>query len=298
MNTVSKYDVADVVKHILGTSETDNAGSGGINTVFGAILAEISENSLEANAEEKAAESGTEMPLSPSAEPEFTENETPTIDQLVAHLNTRIFEERVSDVDLDGKNFPLELINKDFNSSSNDPIVASDKISTSDVASSLSTAITKATAIIKDPTRNMNGISDNKNREMKTLFNGDGSETDETDSYGVNYRQQGLENGSPVMTQEQKLSETDFSRNATAPSVVEKSINDDISRSSIESQKDTGFKTTNHVEIQSDTRPVKDESVRVETLREKRPVILGPANHVPTPTEMRSEQAAHGYFEK
>ena len=297
MNTVSKYDVADVVKHILGTSETDNAGSGGINTVFGAILAEISENSLEANAEEKAAESGTEMPLSPSAEPEFTENETPTIDQLVAHLNTRIFEERVSDVDLDGKNFPLELINKDFNSSSNDPIVASDKISTSDVASSLSTAITKATAIIKDPTRNMNEISDNKNREMKTLFNGDGSETDETDSYGVNYRQQGLENGSPVMTQEQKLSETDFSRNATAPSVVEKSINDDISRSSIESQKDTGFKTTNHVEIQSDTRPVKDESVRVETLREKRPVILGPANHVPTPTEMRSEQAAHGYFE-
>ena len=50
MNTVSKYDVADVVKHILGTSETDNAGSGGINGIFGAILAEISENNLEINA--------------------------------------------------------------------------------------------------------------------------------------------------------------------------------------------------------------------------------------------------------
>ncbi|MDG0998969.1 MAG: hypothetical protein P8P42_10190, partial [Gammaproteobacteria bacterium] len=98
MNTVSKYDVADVVKHILGTSETDNAGNGGINGIFGAILAEISENSLEVNAEGKVAESGTAMPLYPSAEPEFTETETPTIDQLVANLNTRIFEERVSEV--------------------------------------------------------------------------------------------------------------------------------------------------------------------------------------------------------
>jgi hypothetical protein len=109
MNTVSKYDVADVVKHISGSSETDNAGSGGINGIFGTILAEISQNSLESNAEGKVAEGGTELPPLVPAEPDSTLGRTPTVDQLVAHLNTRIFEERVSEPDFKVKNPTLRV---------------------------------------------------------------------------------------------------------------------------------------------------------------------------------------------
>jgi flagellar hook-length control protein FliK len=295
MNTVSKYDVADVVKHILGTSETDNAGNGGINGIFGAILAEISENSLDVNAEGKVAESGTAMPLSPSAEPEFTETETETptltIDQLVANLNTRIFEERVSEVDLETKKFPLESIGKDFDPSLNGLASVSDKIARGGVISGLSTGM------IKEPTRNTHEVSNNKNRELNALVNGDESGTDETVSYGVNNRQAEFKSGSPLMTQKQNLSDTAFSRNENIPAAVGKSVNNDIDRNRIESQQNTRFKTTNYVETQSDTGQVKDESVRVETLREKRPVILGPANHVPTSTETRSEQIEHGFSE-
>ncbi|MDG1952073.1 MAG: flagellar hook-length control protein FliK [Gammaproteobacteria bacterium] len=291
MNTVSKYDVADVVKHILGTSETDNAGNGGINGIFGAILAEISENSLEVNAEGKVAESGTAIPLSPSAEPEFTETETPTIDQLVANLNTRIFEERVSEVDLEAKKFPLESIGKDFDPSLNGLASVSDKIARGGVISGLSTGM------IKEPTRNTHEVSNNKNHELKTLVNGDESGTDETVSYGVNNRQAEFESGSPLLTQKQNLSDAAFSRNENIPAAVGKSVNNDIDRNRIESQQNTRFKTTNYVETQSDTGQVKDESVRVETLREKRPVILGPANHVPTSTEIRSEQIEPGFSE-
>ena len=107
MNTVSKYDVADVVKHISGASGGSQPGESGISGIFAAILAEISENSLEVNVEGKAAESGNVMPQYPPVKSDHSKKETPTVDQLVADLNTRIFEESAKEAGSEGEYVPL-----------------------------------------------------------------------------------------------------------------------------------------------------------------------------------------------
>lgn len=291
MNTVSKYDVADVVKHILGTSETDNAGSGGINGIFGAILAEISENNLEINAEEKVAEGGIEMPLFPSAEPGSAGNETPTTDQLVAHLNTRIFEERVSEASLEGRNFSSEAVGKEFNPSLNGGVVVSHKIERGDVTSDLSKEI------MKELTRNTNEASNNKNDGVEIVVKADESKRKETASNDVKKQQPEFKSGSSSEAQKQKFTETAFSRNAELTKVVGDSEDNSIGSEPLELGKNVSFKTTNYTGTKSDPGKVTDESVRVETLRETRPVILGPSNPVPASFDMKSGLTDYGYPE-
>ena len=199
MNTVSKYDVADVVKHISGVSETDNAGSGGINAIFGAILAEISQNSLESNLEGKVAEGGTELPPLLPAEPDSTISKTPTVDQLVAHLNTRIFEDRVSEPDFKVQNSTSESIDNGLNFTSDGPVVASDK-------SEKGVNITRPSAdIAHNAIRAADEALKIDGGAIKILAKADGFESYEAAPHILNNRQHELEIQSLSSIKKQKL---------------------------------------------------------------------------------------------
>jgi hypothetical protein len=285
MNTVSKYDVADVVKHISGSSETDNAGSGGINGIFGTILAEISQNSLESNAEGKVAEGGTELPPLVPAEPDSTLGRTPTVDQLVAHLNTRIFEERVSEPDFKVKNPTSESIDNGLNFNSEGAVVTRD----------ISEKGGNRTRLSAD---NANDAMQAPDEELKTdvgvikiLAKADGFESYEMAPHIVNNRQHEFEIKSLSSIEKQKLTEAALSKNIEALPVTEKSYNERIDPKFLNFQKSVDFKDTNYIGIRSESERVKDESVRVEKLREKRPVILGPAKYLPASSDIRTELA-------
>ena len=72
------------------------------------------------------AEGGTELPPLVPAEPDSTLGRTLTVDQLVAHLNTRIFEERVSEPDFKVKNPTSESIDNGLNFNSEGAVVTRD----------------------------------------------------------------------------------------------------------------------------------------------------------------------------
>ena len=285
MNTVSKYDVADVVKHISGSSGTDNAGSGGINGIFGAILAEISQNSLESNAEGKVAEGGTELPPLVSAEPDSTLSRTPTVDQLVAHLNTRIFEERASEPDFNVKNPTLESIDNDLNFNSDGTVVARDKSEKGVNITRLSADIGNEAIRAPDEALKTGGGA------IKILAKADGFESYEMAPRVLNNRQHEFEIQSLSSIKKQKLTEAALSKNIEALPATEKSYNERIDPKFLNFQKSGDFKDTNYIGIRSESEIVKDESVRVEKLRENRPVILGPAKYLPASPDIRTKQA-------
>ena len=64
MNTLSKYDIADIVSHISGKTQPADARSSDGET-FADLLREAVKNIPQSNAEGKAAESGKSLPESP-----------------------------------------------------------------------------------------------------------------------------------------------------------------------------------------------------------------------------------------
>jgi hypothetical protein len=285
MNTVSKYDVADVVKHISGVSETGNAGSGGINAIFGAILAEISQNSLESNLEGKVAEGGTELPPLLPAEPDSTLSKTLTVDQLVAHLNTRIFEDKVSEPDFNVKNPTLESIDNELNFNSDGTVVARDKSEKGVNMTRLSADIANEAIRAPDEALKTGGGA------IKILAKADGFESYEMAPRVLNNRQHEFEIQSLSSIKKQKLTEAALSKNIEALPATEKSHNERIDPKFLNDPKSGDFKDTNYIGIRIESERVKDESVRVEKLREKRPVILGPAKYLPASSDIRTELA-------
>ena len=293
MNTVSKYDVADVVKHISGASGGSGAGESGISGIFAAILAEISENSLEVNAEGKAAESGNVMPQYPPVKSDQSKKETPTVDQLVAGLNTRIFEESAKETGSEGEYVSLQRSVKE---AKEDPSNQNPIFSSSEVIRASSGSEDKSIS-----PEHLIGLTEeiSKNLVQETGIGVKPRDTfnKETSLQNMNDRRFKFEN--PPLDLEDKQENAGPVSNLDAQKltseIMQNGFNGDTHLSRFSKEPYSG--NTEGVGLPKTLVGNDSTSVRVETLRAKRQVILGPANSTIVSAEAESNLKESGSVE-